>query len=92
MSRPPKVLPDVAASVIDANYAVDAGFVPQNDAVFLEKFDPSKGSPYVNVIAAREDRKDDPLFRQAVEACQQKDVADVILKVSKGAGIPVFKY
>ncbi len=88
----PKVLPDVAASVIDANYAVDAGFVPQKDAVFLEKFDPSKGSPYVNVIAAREDRKDEAVFKKVVKAYQQHDVAETILKASKGAEIPVFKY
>jgi D-methionine transport system substrate-binding protein len=88
----PKVLPDVAASVIDANYAVDAGFTPQKDAVYLEKFDASKGSPYVNVIAAREDRKDDKVFKEVVKAYQQKDVAETILKASKGAEIPVFKY
>ena len=87
------LLPDVAGSVINSNYAVDNGLVPAKDAIFLEQVSPGdSGNPYVNVIAAREDQKDRPVFAEIVKAYQSADTAKVIHEAFKGAQIPVFKY
>lgn len=86
------LLPDVAGSVINSNYAIDNGVIPQKDAIYLDKVGDIKGNPYVNVIVAREADKDNPVYQKVVKAYQTKEVADVINKTRKGAEIPVFKY
>lgn len=72
---------------------MDNGLVPAKDAIFLEKAAAGpQGNPYINVIAAREDNKDRPVFKKIVKAYQSADTAQVILKAFKGAEIPAFKY
>lgn len=88
----PSLLPDVTASIINNNYCFDNGIDPLKDAIFSDgtgKIDPS--NPYINIIAAKEERKDDPLFKEVVKAYQTKEVADLIYKYHKGS-VPVFKY
>lgn len=88
----PSLLPDVAAAIINNNYCTDNGIDPINDAIYSDgtgEIDPS--NPYINIIAAREDRKDDPLFKELVKVYQTKDVAEIINRYHKGS-VPVFKY
>ncbi|WP_199614312.1 MetQ/NlpA family ABC transporter substrate-binding protein [Paenibacillus alkalitolerans] len=70
----PRVLPDVELALINTNYALEAGFKPSEDSLFIEGSD----SPYVNVIAARPDNKDSDAIRKLVEALQSQDVKDFI--------------
>ncbi|MGL4821050.1 MAG: MetQ/NlpA family ABC transporter substrate-binding protein, partial [Bacilli bacterium] len=51
------------AVVINGNYALDAGLNPLTDALVLEGAD----SPYVNVLVAREDNKDDAGIKALAE-------------------------
>ncbi|MGR3807482.1 D-methionine transport system substrate-binding protein [Pasteurella testudinis DSM 23072] len=51
----PQVLPEVDLAVINNTYAGQAGLFPSTDAIFVE----DKDSPYVNIIVAREDNKED---------------------------------
>ena len=46
----PRALDDVTAAVINANYALEAGFNPAKNAIALEE----KSSPFGNVVAIRE--------------------------------------
>lgn len=88
----PSLLPDVAAAIINNNYCTDNGIDPINDAIYSDgtgEIDPS--NPYINIIAAREDRKDDPLFKELVKVYQTKEVAEIINRYHKGS-VPVFKY
>lgn len=58
-SQTARTLQDVDASVINSGMAVDAGFVPSQDAIFLEPVDDTS-KPYVNIIVARkEDQKNE---------------------------------
>lgn len=82
-------LPDVAASVINGGMAVDAGLVPVQDAIFLEKLT-AASKPYINVIVAREDEKDNEVYAKIVEAYRQDDTAKVIDEVTKGAAVAVW--
>lgn len=86
-------LPDVTAGFINGGYAVDHGLNPRTDAIYTEKTEGWElENPFVNVIAAREAEKDDPLYQHIVELYHTKDVADIISNSYKGALIPAFKY
>ncbi|NEW07562.1 MetQ/NlpA family ABC transporter substrate-binding protein [Paenibacillus sp. SYP-B3998] len=71
----PKALPDLAAAVINTNYAVDNGFVPTKDAIFLEP----KDSPWVNVIAVRTADKDKPVFQRLIKAYHSDEVKKLVV-------------
>lgn len=83
-------LPDVAAAVINGGIAVDAGLVPADDAIFLEKLT-ATSKPYINIIVARPEDKDNEIYKKIVDAFRQDDTAEVITKVTNGANIPVWK-
>lgn len=89
----PSLIPDVAISIINANYATDKGLTPDKDAIYQDttgKIDAN--NPYINIVAARTADKDNPVYKKVVEAYQQKDVAEKILELYKHSQIPVFKY
>jgi len=71
----PKALPDLTAAVINTNYAVDNGFVPTKDAIFIEP----KDSPWVNLIAVRTADKDKPVFQRLVKAYHSEEVKQFVL-------------
>ncbi|WP_426096316.1 MetQ/NlpA family ABC transporter substrate-binding protein, partial [Escherichia coli] len=50
-SQTARALSDVDISVINSGVAVDAGFNPASDAIFLEPVD-DHARPYVNIIVA----------------------------------------
>ncbi|GBF10291.1 MetQ/NlpA family ABC transporter substrate-binding protein [Tepidibacillus infernus] len=83
----PRVLPDVAASVINNGYATEAGFNPVEDSIYLED---KTAKPYINIIAVRSEDKDKEVFKKIAELYQQDDVAEFIKNTYKGAIIPTF--
>jgi D-methionine transport system substrate-binding protein len=82
----PRVLADVDMALINTNYALEAGFVPTEDALFIEGSD----SPYVNIIAARPDNKDSDEIQKLIQALQSQEVKDFINSQYKGAVVPAF--
>ena len=79
----PRTLDDVLASVINSNFAGQAGFIPSRDAIIME----DKDSPYANIIAVREADKDSPKIKALVEASQSKKVREFIIKDLEPKGI-----
>ncbi|HPT83198.1 MAG TPA: MetQ/NlpA family ABC transporter substrate-binding protein [Limnochordia bacterium] len=79
-------LPDVAAAVINGNYALQAGLNPVRDAIFLEGAE----SPYVNVLAVRAEDVDRADLKQLVEALLTEEIRQFILDKYQGAVVPVF--
>lgn len=88
-SQTARALDDVTASVINSGMAVDAGFIPTEDAVFLEPVTESS-DPYYNAIVSREEDKDNEVFKKIIEAYQAEDTKEVIAETSKGSSIPVW--
>ena len=89
----PSLIPDVAISIINANYATDNGLTPDKDAIYQDTTGAiDANNPYINIIAAQTENKDNPVFQKVVKAYQQKDVADKILELYNHSQIPVFKY
>ena len=87
-AQTPRALDDVAASAINNTFAIPAGLNPIKDAIYLEDAD----SPYVNVVVARPEDKDNPLYKKFVEAYQSQEVADFILTRFEGSTLPAFEY
>ena len=84
-----RALQDVTASVINSGMAVDAGFIPSEDAVFLEPVT-EDSKPYYNVIAALDEDVDNEVFQTIVDYYQSEGTAKVIEESSKGSQFPVW--
>ncbi|KPL57720.1 MetQ/NlpA family ABC transporter substrate-binding protein [Rossellomorea vietnamensis] len=86
-AQTPRVLPDVAASIINNGVAVEAGLVPVDDSIYIEG---AESKPFINIIAAQEKDKDNKTYKRIVELYQQDDVAEHIKKTYKDSLIPTF--
>lgn len=80
----PRHLNELAAAAINTNFAMEHGFVPTRDALFLEP----KDSPWVNVIAVRTENKDDPVLQKLIKAYHSDEVKQFIEETFQGSVIP----
>ena len=85
-----RALDDVAASLINNGFAVEAGFQPTKDSIFIEQITDSS-QPYYNVIAAKEGNENNEVYKKIVEYYQSPETAKKIEEVSKGANVPVWE-
>ncbi|MBR6713128.1 MAG: MetQ/NlpA family ABC transporter substrate-binding protein [Selenomonadaceae bacterium] len=81
----PRTLEDVDISIINTNFAMNADLNPMRDALFIE----DKTSPYVNIIAVREDENRDEI-KTLVKSLQSDKVKKFIEDKYKGAIVPAF--
>ena len=83
----PRTLEDVTASVINTNFAGEAGLVPARDALVME----GSESPYANIVVVRNEDKDSPKAKALMKAVQSPEVKAYIQKnlVERGI-VPVF--
>ena len=82
----PNAVDEVDLSVINVNYALEAGFNPTEDALAIEDAD----SPYVNIVAVKEGNEKNPAVLALVEALQSDTVRDFINETYGGAVVPAF--
>lgn len=82
----PSALPDVDAAVINTNYALSANLNPTKDSIVIE----SKDSPYSNILAVREDNKDDEKIKALTKALTSEEVRNFIKEKYNGNIIPSF--
>ncbi len=82
----PNTVEEVDLSVINVNYALEAGFNPTEDALAIESSD----SPYVNIVAVKEGRQEDPAILALLEALQSDTVRTYIHETYGGAVVPAF--
>ncbi|MBP2026837.1 D-methionine transport system substrate-binding protein [Acetoanaerobium pronyense] len=82
----PRTLDDVDASVINTNYALEAGLNPVKDAIIIEGSD----SPYANIITIRPEDRDDENIKKLVNALQSESVRKFIEEKYKGSVVPAF--
>nr|WP_199798979.1 MetQ/NlpA family ABC transporter substrate-binding protein [Clostridium tetani] len=82
----PRVLDDVDAAVINTNYAIEASLNPLKDAIVIE----SKDSPYVNILAIREEDKDKDYIKALSKALTSEKVKKFIEEKYDGNIIPAF--
>jgi D-methionine transport system substrate-binding protein len=82
----PRALGDLDAASINTDYAVKAGLQPTKDAIAIEDL---KG-PYANLIAVREQDRNQPWVKKLVAAYESDEVRKYIDTQFKGAIIPAF--
>ncbi|HWO66979.1 MAG TPA: MetQ/NlpA family ABC transporter substrate-binding protein [Umezawaea sp.] len=82
----PRSLEDTDASVVNGNYAIDAGLKPASDALVLEK---AEGNPNANGLVTRAELKDDKRIRDLLALLQSQQVKDYINEKFAGAVLPV---
>ncbi|HEX7890985.1 MAG TPA: MetQ/NlpA family ABC transporter substrate-binding protein [Ramlibacter sp.] len=82
----PRSLDDLDAAGVNTNYAIPAGLHPGKDAIAQE----NAKSPYVNLIAVRDQDKDKPWVAKLVKAYQSEEVRKYVQTEFKGAVIPGF--
>ncbi len=81
----PRSLQDVDAAVINGNYAIEADLNPAEDALVIES---AEDNPYVNVLVARAEDKDDPNLQTLIALLQGPEVRAFIEETYSGAVIP----
>ena len=83
----PRTLPDTAISVINMNFAVDAGLDPTKEALALE----SKESPYAVVLACRSKERESAKIKALAKALNSPEVKKFITeKLSAKGVVPAF--
>lgn len=83
----PRALPDVDLAAINTNYAILAGLLPSRDALEIEHAD----SPYANLVVVRTKEKDDPRFKQLLDALHSEAVLKKAEELFSGQAVPAWK-
>ena len=76
----PRSLEDVDLSIINNTFAGQIGLTPTENGLFVE----DKESPYVNLIVARENNKDDEKVKEFVQSFQTDEVFKKGTELFKG--------
>ena len=66
-------------------------FTPKIDAIYLEEVKDGADNPYINIIVARTEDKDNEVYKKVVEAYRTDEVADIVEEEYKGSYIPTWK-
>ena len=82
----PRTLGDTAISVINTNFAMNAGLNPVKDALAIE----SKDSPYANILVVKDGNENTPKIKALVKVLNSESVKNFINEKYKGAIIPAF--
>ncbi|UTW06015.1 MetQ/NlpA family ABC transporter substrate-binding protein [Pseudomonas benzenivorans] len=82
----PRVLNQVDLALINTNYALEAKLNPTQDALAIEGSD----SPYVNILVARADNKDNAALQKLAKALNSAEVKAFIAEKYQGAVVPAF--
>lgn len=85
-----RAVQDVDVAVINANYALEAGFNVEKDALQAEDKDSSAAQTYANLIVVTEENKDSEGAKALLEAVQSEKVQTFINEKYEGAVVPVF--
>ncbi|MBK3494772.1 methionine ABC transporter substrate-binding protein [Viridibacillus sp. YIM B01967] len=81
-----RTVEDVDAAAIATNYALEAGFVPNNDALILEGTD----TDFANILTARKDNKDSKAVKTLAKWLTSDKTKKFIEEKYEGAVIPAF--
>ncbi|ACU97352.1 MetQ/NlpA family ABC transporter substrate-binding protein [Saccharomonospora viridis] len=82
------VLDSVDASIVNNGFAMDAGLDPSK-ALFSDDPRSDAAEPYINIIAARAEDKDNPTYRRVVELFHHPEVLEALRAESRDTSVPV---
>ena len=84
--------PQVTAGISNSAFVTDAGDNPAEVAIFIKPICFESDEPYINIIAGRNEDRDNPLLKRVVAAFQSEEVRRVVLEVPpmKGVALPAW--
>ncbi|MYQ43779.1 metal ABC transporter substrate-binding protein [Streptomyces sp. SID4985] len=82
----PRSLDDMAAAVINNNFAQDAGLSPTKDSIYLES---AKNNPYANLLAVKRGSEKDPRVEKLAKLLTSPEVKKFIEDKYQGSVLPV---
>lgn len=82
----PMHLDEVVAAAINTNFAIENGFTPVDDSIYLESLD----SPWVDLIAVRTEDKERPAIKTLIESYHSEEVKKFIEETFPGSLIPTW--
>ncbi|MBM7541022.1 MetQ/NlpA family ABC transporter substrate-binding protein [Amphibacillus cookii] len=80
-SQIPRQLDELAAATINTNFAIEHGYVPTQDSIFIEPSD----SPWVNLLVVREENQDDPVVQQLIDLYQSEEIQQFVDETFEGS-------
>ncbi|WP_055669778.1 MetQ/NlpA family ABC transporter substrate-binding protein [Desnuesiella massiliensis] len=86
----PRSIEDVDIAVINNGVAVDAGYSPLKDSIYLEDTKKDSVKNYFNIIAVRTKDKDSEKLKKLIQAYQTEETKKIIQEIYKGATLPAF--
>lgn len=86
----PRSIKDVAAAAINNGVAVEAGYAPLKDSIYIEDTKKESVKNYFNIIAVRTKDKDNAALKKLLEVYQSDETKKIIEETTKGSSIPVF--
>ena len=90
-SQTARSLDDVDIACVNSGMAVGAGFVPTEDAIYLEDHNDPNKQIYVNVIATTKENENSKVLKDLIDNYYHQDATKKIInEVSKGSSIPVW--
>jgi D-methionine transport system substrate-binding protein len=85
-----RTLPDVDVAVINGNFALQAGFNVEKDALAKEEANSVAAKTYINVLAIRKGDENREDIKALVDALKSEKVKKFIEEKYKGAVVPLF--
>lgn len=83
-----RVTQEVAYVVLNGNYALEAGYTVDKDALAYEKSDSEAAKTYVNIIAVKEGNEDNEAIQALVKVLKSDEIKQYIEDTYEGAVIP----
>ncbi|MBS4980534.1 MAG: MetQ/NlpA family ABC transporter substrate-binding protein [Lachnospiraceae bacterium] len=84
-----RVVDELDFVVLNGNYALDAGFNVQTDAIAKEEADSEAAQTYANIIAVKKENKDSEKIKALVEVLQSEEISKFITDTYEGAVVPM---
>ena len=86
----PQTIDEVDFSIINSNYALQAGLDPTTDALASEDTQSDAAQAYANVIAVKEGNENNPAIQALLAALKSQEVKDFINETYDGAVVALF--
>lgn len=87
-----RALEDVDIALINSDMAMEAGLIPTQNSIFLEDPENERSKNFINVIAVKEENKDNEDIKNFIENYYLTDQTKKIIEEEyKGSVIPIFK-
>ena len=86
----PQTIDEVDFSIINSNYALDAGLNPTTDALATEDAQSDAAQAYANIIAVKEGNENNEAIKALVAALQSDEIREFIETTYNGSVVPMF--